>query len=131
MPLVKIDVNTGRSAEEVRVLLDSVQSAVIAAFGVPETDRYQVLTQHGPGELVALDTGLGIDRSAALVMIHVISKQRPAEAKQELYRLLAHNLERDCALSPDDLVVAISDNGDADWSFGQGRAQFVTGELPA
>jgi phenylpyruvate tautomerase PptA (4-oxalocrotonate tautomerase family) len=130
VPLLRIDVNAGRSPEEIRVLLDSVQSAVVGAFGVPETDRYQVLTQHGPNELVALDTGLGIDRSDRLVMIQVVSKARPDDAKQELFRLLARNLERDCDLSPDDLVVTITDNGDADWSFGRGQAQFVTGELP-
>jgi 4-oxalocrotonate tautomerase len=28
-----------------------------------------------------------------------------------------------------DLIVAVTDNGDDDWSFGYGRAQFLTGEL--
>jgi Tautomerase enzyme len=28
-----------------------------------------------------------------------------------------------------DLIVSITDNGDEDWSFGHGRAQFLTGEL--
>jgi hypothetical protein len=28
-----------------------------------------------------------------------------------------------------DIVVSITSNSDADWSFGYGRAQFLTGEL--
>ncbi len=32
-------------------------------------------------------------------------------------------------LDAKDLIVSITENGDADWSFGAGRAQFVTGEL--
>jgi hypothetical protein len=30
---------------------------------------------------------------------------------------------------PADLIVSITENDDEDWSFGHGRAQFLTGEL--
>jgi hypothetical protein len=33
-------------------------------------------------------------------------------------------------LSPDDLIVSITENGAADWSFGGGVAQFLIGALP-
>jgi hypothetical protein len=33
------------------------------------------------------------------------------------------------SLDSADLVVSITDNNDEDWSFGYGRAQFLTGEL--
>jgi hypothetical protein len=32
---------------------------------------------------------------------------------------------------PADLIVSITENSDEDWSFGHGRAQFLTGELEA
>ena len=81
MPLVRIDVIRGRDPEQLRTLLDTIHDATVAAFDVPETDRYQILTQHGPGDIVALDAGL------------------------------------------------VTENGPADWSFGDGRAQFLTGAL--
>lgn len=129
MPLVRIDIFRGRSQDETRALLDAVHAAVVDALAVPDTDRYQILTQHAPGEMVALDTGLGLYRTQQLVIVHVISRQRTDPAKQALYDLLARNLECDCDVSPDDLIVTVTENGAADWSFGGGRAQFLTGEL--
>lgn len=130
MPLVMIDTIRGRYDEtELRTMLDAVHDAVVEAFGVPDTDRYQILTQHEPFELVALDTGLGIERSERLVIVRLSSKQRTDDAKVALYRLLAEKLHERIGLAGSDLVVSVTENGDADWSFGHGRAQFVTGEL--
>ena len=90
---------------------------------------YQVVTQHRPGELVLQDTGLGYSRSAHVVLLTVVSRPRRQEQKTEFYRLLAEKLQAACGLSPDDLIVSLVENTDADWSFGRGRAQFLTGEL--
>ena len=130
MPLVMVDTIRGEYDEpQLRTLLDAVQDAVVEAFDVPATDRYQILTQHEPFELVALDTGLGIERSDRLVMIRLSSKARPEEAKVALYRAIARNLADRLDISGNDLVVTINENGDADWSFGHGTAQFLTGDL--
>ncbi len=130
MPLVMIDTIRGRYDEtELRTIMDAVQDAVVEAFGVPETDRYQILTQHEPFELVALDTGLGIERTERLVIVRLASKQRTQDAKVQLYRLVAKNLNDRVGVEGNDLVVSITENGDADWSFGHGTAQFLTGEL--
>ena len=102
---------------------------MVDALGVPERDRYEVVNSHPAGGLVALDTGLGIDRSDQLVVIHVVSRRRTRAQKERLYALLAERLKSDCALNPADLVVSVSENDDEDWSFGFGRAQFLTGEL--
>lgn len=57
MPLLRIDTSAGRSEAERKLLLDSVHRAVLAAFKVPVRDRYQILTEHPPGHLIAEDTG--------------------------------------------------------------------------
>jgi 4-oxalocrotonate tautomerase len=106
-----------------------MHDAVVEAFGVPPRDRYQVVSTHPDHEIVAWDTGLGIDRSSRLVILHVVSRRRSAEMKQRFYELVATNLATRCGLDPADLIVSITDNGDEDWSFGHGRAQFLTGEL--
>jgi hypothetical protein len=59
----------------------------------------------------------------------VVSRKRTRAQKERLYALLAERLNRDCGLDPVDLVVSVSGNDDEDWSFGLGRAQFLTGEL--
>jgi hypothetical protein len=46
MPLIRIDVIEGRSDEELKTLLHAAHRAVIAAFGVPIRDRYQIVQEH-------------------------------------------------------------------------------------
>ncbi|MGB8404094.1 MAG: tautomerase family protein [Mycobacterium sp.] len=129
MPLLNFTVIRGRTRDEIRQLLDSAHQAVVEAFDVPDRDRYQIVDVRDPDEVVALDTGLGIERSDKLVIIQVVSRRRTGAQKQRFYELLAQNLHRDCGLDAADLIVSITENGDADWSFGDGRAQFLTGEL--
>ncbi|MCL9668528.1 tautomerase family protein [Rosenbergiella epipactidis] len=129
MPLLKFDLIQGRSKDEIRSLLDAAHDAMVEAFQVPESDRYQVVTQHQPEELIIEDTGLGYSRSEQVVLLTVVSRARPQEQKIKFYSLLAENFEKRCKLSSKDLIVSITENTDCDWSFGGGRAQFITGEL--
>jgi phenylpyruvate tautomerase PptA (4-oxalocrotonate tautomerase family) len=129
MPLLYIDLIEGRTPSEVKALLEAIHDAVVDAFGVPPRDRYQVVHTHPAHEIVASDTGLGIDRSPRLVVVHVVSRRRTRVMKEKFYELVVSNLADRCGLDPADLIVSITENGDEDWSFGHGRAQFLTGEL--
>lgn len=129
MPLLYIDLIGGRTPSEVKTLLDAIHDAVVDAFEVPPRDRYQVVHTHPAHEIVAWDTGLGIDRSPRLVVVHMVSRRRSRVMKEKFYELLASNLAERCGLDPADLIVSITENDDEDWSFGHGRAQFLTGEL--
>ena len=129
MPLVRIDVLEGRSEEELRLLLDTVQEVMESEFEAPPRDRYQVLTEHPPGRLVVQDSGLGIDRSDSVVLVQVVQQGRSDAQKKALYAELARRLHEEVGLRPEDLVVSVSENTKADWSFGFGVAQFLEGEL--
>ena len=129
MPLIRIDMIQGRSAEEIKALLDASHRAVLAAFNVPQRDRYQIVHEHPPSHFIAEDTGLGITRTRNCVVFQVTTRPHPVEAKENFYKLLVHELEAACGIAPSDVVVSIVSNTDEDWSFGHGRAQFLTGEL--
>ena len=129
MPLIYVDVIEGRTPAEVQALLDTIHEAMLEAFTVPQRDRYQVVSTHPAREIVPLDTGLGIARSSRLVIVHAVSRRRTCPQKQRFYELLASKLAEQCGLDPADLVVSITENDDEEWSFGYGRAQFLTGEL--
>ncbi|AOS99699.1 MULTISPECIES: tautomerase family protein [Exiguobacterium] len=129
MPLLRFDVIEGRSEEELKTLLDTAHDAMVEAFDVPERDRYQIVHTHKAHEMVIQDTGLGFERSKDIVLISVTSKTRTEEKKQRLYQLLAERLQANCGLAPTDLMVSIVENDAADWSFGLGEAQFLTGKL--
>ena len=131
MPLVMIDtIREQYDESQLRILLDTVHHAVVESFDVPTTDRYQILTQHEPYELVALDTGLGITRTEKIIFVRLISKIRARQAKEELYKLIVEGIRQQLGVTGSDIVVSITENSDADWSFGNGTAQFLAGELP-
>lgn len=129
MPLLRFDIIEGRDEKALQKLLDAAHNAMVEAFNVPERDRYQIVHQHPANELIIQDTGLGFRRSDDLVIISIVSKARTISQKQKLYALLAEKLESECGISPEDIMISITENGDADWSFGLGEAQFLTGKL--
>lgn len=129
MPLVRFDLIEGRDELALKKLLDAAHHAMVQAFEVPERDRYQIVTQHQDSEMVIEDTGLGFKRSKDVVVISVTSKQRTEEQKQKFYRLMIQELGEQCGMEPNDIMISIVTNGEADWSFGFGEAQFLTGKL--
>lgn len=129
MPLLRFDLIEGRSEAELKTLLDAAHEAMLEAFNVPPGDRYQIVTEHKPSRMIVEDTGLGIPRTKDVVVVQMTTRPRGREKKQHFYRLLAEKLEAACGLNPADLMISTVENSDEDWSFGHGRAQFLTGEL--
>jgi phenylpyruvate tautomerase PptA (4-oxalocrotonate tautomerase family) len=80
MPLVRIDVVEGRrTPAELRLLADTVQEVALDACAAPPGDRYQVVTEHRPGQLICEDTGLGMERADDLVVLQVFQQGRSEE----------------------------------------------------
>jgi phenylpyruvate tautomerase PptA (4-oxalocrotonate tautomerase family) len=129
VPLVRIDLVEGRTDAEVATLADTVQEVLEDVFAAPARDRYQVISEHRPGRLVLQDTGLGFERTDGVVLVQVVQQGRTAAQKQALYAALAERLEAKAGVAPTDLVVSVTENTQADWSFGLGRAQFLEGDL--
>ena len=82
-----------------------------------------------PGRIVAEDTGLGLERTDGVVIIQVTEQGRDDAQKKALYSALAVRLADEAGIRPEDLIVSITANTPADWSFGLGRAQFLEGDL--
>ncbi len=129
MPLLRIDLYQGRTDTELQALLDAVHRAMLAAFKVPERDRYQIVNEHAPTRMIMEDTGLDIPRTEKFVFIQVTTRPRTREEKQTFYRLTIEELERNCTIAPSDVMINCVTCEDEDWTFGYGRAQFLTGEL--
>ncbi len=129
MPLVRIDAIAGRTDLEISKLQDAIHRTVVSAFGVPERDYYQIYHEHPPAHMVIQDTGLGIERTKNVLVICIRSTPRDDEKKFTLYRELVHELEATCGILRSDVMVSIVSNTRADWSFGNGEAQFITGAL--
>jgi phenylpyruvate tautomerase PptA (4-oxalocrotonate tautomerase family) len=129
MPLVRIDVQKGRTPEELRKLADTVQDVMLDVFAAPPGDRYQIITEHDKGQIIAEDTGLGLERSDGVVIIQIFQQGRSTEQKVAAYTELAKRLDAECGVRPEDLIISMNANRHVDWSFGLGRAQFIDGSL--
>ena len=129
MPLVRIDVQQGRAPADLRKIADVVQGVMLDVFAAPPGDRYQIITEHPVGQIIAEDTGLGFERTDGVVVIQIVQQGRTTAQKQAAYEQLAKRLDAECGVRPTDLIVSVVANSREDWSFGLGRAQFLEGDL--
>ena len=110
MPLVRIDLQQGRTPAEVRLIADTVQDVMLDVFAAPPRDRYQIVTEHPVGHVITEDTGLGFERTDGVVVIQVFQQGRDATQKKALYAALAEQLESVCGVAPTDLIVSVTAN---------------------
>jgi phenylpyruvate tautomerase PptA (4-oxalocrotonate tautomerase family) len=129
VPLVRIDVNQGRSQEDLQRLSRGIHDAILAEYGIPERDYFHILTEHPAGQIFAQDAGLGFERTSGVVMIQIFTQRgRSQDAKQQLFAAVADKLAQ-AGIAGEDVFIGYVENTAGDWSFGFGRAQYVTGEL--
>ncbi|MBV9128607.1 MAG: tautomerase family protein [Verrucomicrobia bacterium] len=127
MPLVRISLPAGKSSDYRRALGDGVHRALVETVKIPAADRFQVLTEHAPDGLLIEPSYLGIDHTADCVLIQIFLRSgRSVEIKQALYAAIAENLHAPpVGLRKEDVIICLVENEAADWSFGNGVAQYV------
>jgi 4-oxalocrotonate tautomerase len=126
MPMTRISLRRGRPAEERRRIMEQIYQAQRETFDVPEDDRFMVLSEHAPDDLVYGAGYLGIRRSDDLVLIQMtVSNSRPLAKKQALFRRIAERLAEDPGVRPEDVFINLVEVAKENWSFGNGEAQYA------
>jgi hypothetical protein len=105
-----------------------VHDAIVAVYGIPGRDRFQVVTARPATTIIAEDAGLGFDRVDPVIIQIFTQRGRSDETKQALYAEIANRLAA-VGVAGEDVFIGYVENGPQDWSFGFGRAQYLTGEL--
>jgi len=129
MPLIKIDLIKGREKEEIKQILDISYEVMLETFNAPKGDRYQIVNQHEDYEMKILDTGLGVERTKDIIVFTIITRPRTQLQKQRFYREVVNKLHDDIGIRKEDIMFSVVENTDEDWSFFNGEAQFLNGEL--
>ena len=129
MPLMRIDMPKGRERAEIRKIMDIGYEVAKDTLKIPEGDRYQIVTLHDENEMIFEDTGLGFKRSKNIICFSLTSRPRTKQQKLDFYKLLVDRLHNELNIEPCDIMINFIINGDDDWSFAFGKAQFITGEL--
>ena len=128
MPLVRISLVKGQPAALRRSIGDAVHRALVETIDVPARDRFQLLTEHEPGDLVYDSEYLGIARSDNIVIIQItLSAGRSLEKKRKLYRRIAHNLG-ELGVRREDAWINLVEVAKENWSFGNGVASYAPRE---
>ncbi|HLI13903.1 MAG TPA: tautomerase family protein [Alphaproteobacteria bacterium] len=126
MPLARISLRKGKSPAYIRAIADGVHEALVETYNVPPDDRFQLIHQHGPEEMIYDADYLGVHRSADVVFIHLTAGNwRDTGTKQALYKRIAEKLAKKPGLRPEDVQVILNPNARDEWSFGNGVASYV------
>jgi phenylpyruvate tautomerase PptA (4-oxalocrotonate tautomerase family) len=119
MPLVHISLLAGKPPAYIRAIADGVHRALHEVYSAPPDDRFQLIHQCQPGELIYDPDYLGIHRTDDIVIIHIVAgKWRDTPTKQALYKRVVELLAEKPGLRREDVQIVLSPNDRDDWSFG-------------
>jgi len=126
VPLVRIDLVQGKSAEYKRTIGDVIYDAMTATMNVPENDRFQIFSERSNGELIVDPHYLGIERSKDCIIIQVtLNEGRTLDQKKAFYKAVADGLFIRLGLRRQDVFINLVEVKKENWSFGNGEAQYA------
>jgi 4-oxalocrotonate tautomerase len=126
MPFVRISLRQGTSPDYRQALADGVHRALIESIAIPSGDRFQVISEHAPGDLIYDPAYLGVSRSDRVVFVQItMSAGRKPQQKRALYKRMAEILAQSPGLRPEDLLINLVEVAWENWSFGNGQAHYM------
>jgi 4-oxalocrotonate tautomerase len=126
MPLARIDLIRGKSAEYRQAIGKAVYDALLS-IGVPEDDRFQIITEHEPTNFIFAKSYLGIEHTGDLVMIQItFNEGRTTAQKKALFKAIADGIHEATGLRIGDVFVNLVEVKRENWSFGDGVAQYAS-----
>lgn len=126
MPLARIDLAQGKSAEYRQTIGEVVYDAMVAILHVPEGDRFQVITEHPAQNFIFDADYLGIHRSKDCVFIQLtLLAGRTAAQKSAFYSAIADGLHKRLEMRREDVLINLVEVSNENWSFGNGEAQYA------
>jgi len=132
MPLVRISLAKGRTPEARHAIGDAIHRALVETIDVPPLDRFQLISEHAPEDLVYDPAYLGIRRTDGIVIAQItITTGRTLEKKRALFSRIADNLAA-LGVRREDAWVNLVEVAKENWSFGNGVASYAPAEtVPA
>ncbi|HEY5583851.1 MAG TPA: tautomerase family protein [Ruminiclostridium sp.] len=111
MPLVKIEIFKGKTAEYKKAILDGVHSALVQAFKIPDDDRMQRLYELDKENFEVTPT-----KTEQCTLIEITAfKGRSSEAKRKLYSEIVNNLKINPGIDGNDIVIVINEPSLENW----------------
>src|SRR5712691_2530935 len=125
MPIVKIHVLEGRYDERrLSNVSKAVQGALISILKIPSDDFFQIIHELPRGRFRHTPSFLGMNYSDDFIVLELaFISGRPKETRLALLKELNARIVAGAGISPDDLMIQLSEGPGENFSFGQGLAQ--------
>lgn len=126
MPLARIDLAKGKSAEYRKTIGDVVYNAMVDILKAPKDDRFQVISEHAAADFIFDPHFFGIDRSADCIFIQLtLASGRSLSQKRDFYKQVADELHAQLGVRREDVFINLVPVAPEDWSFGNGEASLM------
>jgi hypothetical protein len=125
MPLAKIHVMEGRYDEgRISEVSRAAQDALIDILKIPSDDFFQIIQELPRNRFLHTPSFLGMKYSDDFILLEVaFISGRPKEIRLALLEELNRRIVACAGISPDDLMIQLSESPGENFSFGQGLAQ--------
>ena len=125
MPFTRIHVLEGRYDENrLGHVSTAVQDALISVLKIPSDDFFQMIHVLPRNRFLHSSSFLGMRYSDDLILLEVaFISGRPKETRLTLLKELNAQIVARAGISPDDLLIQLSETPGENCSFGQGLAQ--------
>jgi len=125
MPVAKIHVLEGRYDERrLGNVSKAVQDALISILKIPSDDFFQIIHELPRNRFRHTPSFLGLKYTDDFILLELaFISGRPKETRLALLKELNARIVADAGISPDDLMIQLTEAPGENFSFGQGLAQ--------
>ena len=117
MPIVKIEIPAGKTAQYKKAILDGVHQALVEAFKIPDHDRNQKIY-----ELTDANREIPSDKTADYIIIEITAFQgRSIAAKRNLYKNIVDQLASRVGIKGDDVTIVLHEVPLENWGVRGGK----------
>jgi hypothetical protein len=125
VPLAKIHVHEGRYDERrLTNVSKAIQEALISTLKIPQDDFFQIIHELPRNRFLHTPSFMGMRYSDDFILLELVFiSGRPKETRLALLKELNKRIVAGAGVSPDDVMILLSEGPGENFSFGQGLAQ--------
>lgn len=115
MPMARIDLRTGSTAEQRRAISDAIHSSLVEALGIPDDDLFHFFNEFDDDYLISAPVSFGLERRREAIFIQYSFAQRSIETLNRLYAATVRNLQQTTELEPRDIFINVVASPSENW----------------
>lgn len=117
MPMVKIEMRQGKTAEYKKTVLDGIHQALVDSFKIPDYDRNQKIYELAPQNME-----IPSNKTADYIVVEITAFQgRSMDAKRNLYKNIVAELSARAGIKGDDVAIILHEVPLENWGVRGGK----------